>query len=161
MGTDVTLDTSGPDGPVLHVARRYPHPPTRVWAALTTGAELSRWFPCRVEIDARPGGSLTLDFGDGAPETAPITEFDPPRVLAFTWSGEHLRWTLAEDGDGCLLRLSNTVLDPDWTAHTAAGWDRCLADLAATLAGRTAPPGGGPDEALIAHYRRVLPPARR
>jgi uncharacterized protein YndB with AHSA1/START domain len=156
--TEVTLDRSDPEGPVLHFTRHYPHPPARVWAALTTAAELSRWFPCRVTIDARPGGSLTLSFPDEPAETAPITEFDPPRVLAFEWGGERLRWTLTEQGGGCRLHLSNTVLDPGWAANTAAGWDRCLTDLDATLAGRTPGGGSGPDESRIAHYRRLLPP---
>jgi uncharacterized protein YndB with AHSA1/START domain len=109
-----------------------------------------------VEIDARQGGALTLTFPGEAPETAPITEFDPPRTLAFRWAEEDLRWTLEEDGDGCVLRLSNTVVDPVWTANTAAGWDVCLDALAAALDGRARQAEAGPNEELIAHYRTVL-----
>ncbi|MEU0238940.1 SRPBCC family protein [Nocardiopsis sp. NPDC006198] len=156
MTTHVRVDTSTPGSPVLHFTRRYPHPRAAVWAALTTGEALSRWFPCRVEIDAREGGALTLTFPGEEPETAPVTEFDPPRTLAFHWAGEDLRWTLEEDGDGCVLRLSNTVVDPEWTANTAAGWDTCLEGLAAALGGRPAPQGTGPDEELVAHYRQLF-----
>ncbi|MFD6951705.1 ATPase [Nocardiopsis sp. TSRI0078] len=156
MATQVRVDTSTPGTPVLHFTRRYPHPRSAVWAALTTGKALSRWFPCQVEIDARQGGSLTLAFPDEEPETVPVTEFDPPRTLAFRWAGEDLRWTLEEDGDGCVLRLSNTVADPAWTANTAAGWDVCLDVLDAVLDGRPPLAGDGPDEERIAHYRTVL-----
>ncbi|PDP85658.1 ATPase [Glycomyces fuscus] len=156
MSTEVRVDASTPGAPVLHFTRRYPHPLPAVWAALTTDEALSRWFPCDVAIDAREGGALTLTFPGEEPRTAPITEFSPPHTLAFRWDGEDLRWTLEADGGGCVLRLSNTVSDPAWTANTAAGWDVCLGALAAVLDGRTERAQAGPDEELIAHYREVL-----
>jgi uncharacterized protein YndB with AHSA1/START domain len=156
MSTEVRVDASTPGAPVLHFTRRYPHPRPAVWAALTTDEALSRWFPSEVAIDAREGGALTLTFPGEEPQTAPITEFAPPHTLAFRWDGEDLRWTLEEDGDGCVLRLSNTVADPAWTANTAAGWDVCLGALAAVLDGRAERTQAGPDEELIAHYREVL-----
>ncbi|MFE6448151.1 SRPBCC family protein [Nocardiopsis dassonvillei] len=55
-----------------------------------------------------------------------------------------------------MLRLSNTVADPAWTADTAAGWDVCLRTLAAVLDGRAERTQAGPDEALIARYRQTL-----
>ncbi|MEU1902170.1 SRPBCC family protein [Nocardiopsis dassonvillei] len=155
MSTEVRVDTSTPGAPVLHFTRRYPHPLPAVWAALTTDEALSRWF-CEATVDAREGGSLTVTLPGEEPQTLPITEFAPPHVLAFHWDGEDLRWTLEEDGDGCVLRLSNTVADPAWTANTAAGWDVCLQALAAVLDGHAEPAQAGPDEALIAHYRQTL-----
>ncbi|OLL74218.1 hypothetical protein Ae168Ps1_2606 [Pseudonocardia sp. Ae168_Ps1] len=157
MSTDVRLE-HGPEGPVLHFTRRYPHSVERVWAALTEPERMSRWFPCEVEADLRVGGLITFRFGADDVDTAEITELDPPRVLAFTWGGEHLRWTVTPDGDGCVLRLENPVADPGWTANTAAGWDRCLHALAADLDGEELPDRTGPDEALTAHYREVLGP---
>ncbi|MEQ3553369.1 SRPBCC family protein [Pseudonocardia nematodicida] len=154
MSTHVTFDDA--DGPVLHFARRYPHPVDRVWAALTEPGQMSRWFPCEVEIDLRVGGVITLTFPGGEQDTAEITELDPPATLAFTWAGERLRWTLQPEGDGCVLRLDNTVLDRDTTGGTAAGWDRCFEALATHLDGADVSSHAGPDEALIAHYRTVL-----
>jgi uncharacterized protein YndB with AHSA1/START domain len=45
-----------------------PHPPARVWAALTTAEGLSGWFGNQATIDLRPGGSalMTWDGGDVA-----------------------------------------------------------------------------------------------
>lgn len=172
MSIHVTFDADA-DAPVLHFARRYPHPVERVWAALTEPGQMSRWFPCDVEVDLWVGGTITLTFPGDEVDTAEITELDPPRALGFTWSGERLRWTLEPEGQGCLLRLSNTVLDRDWTANTAAGWDRCFKTLAAHLddvgatsaadSWRDAPTcreRAAVEEALIAHYRAVLVPAR-
>ncbi|ANY07344.1 SRPBCC family protein [Pseudonocardia sp. HH130630-07] len=157
MSTDVRVER-GPAGTVLHVTRRYPHSVDRVWAALTEPDRLSRWFPCEVEADVRVGGLITFRFGPDDVDTAEITELDPPRVLAFLWSGEHLRWTLTPDGDGCTLHLANPVADPGWTANTAAGWDRCFGALTAVLGGGPVPVHRGPDEALTEHYRTVLAP---
>ncbi|WP_017572508.1 SRPBCC family protein [Nocardiopsis halotolerans] len=156
MTTQARVDTSTPGTPVLHFTRRYPHPRAAVWTALTDDEALSQWFPCRVAIDAREGGSLTLTFPDEEPQVVPITEFLPPHTLAFRWDGEDLRWTLEEDGDACVLHLSNTVADPAWTANTAAGWDVCLDTLAAVLDGRPEHTRAGPDEELIAHYRKAF-----
>jgi uncharacterized protein YndB with AHSA1/START domain len=171
MSIHVTFDANA-DAPVLYFARRFPHSVERVWAALTEPAQMSRWFPCEVEADLRVGGTITLTFPGDEVDTAEITELDPPKALGFTWSGERLRWTLESDGQGCLLRLSNTVLDQAWTANTAAGWDRCFKDLAAHLGdGRPAPAADSQanastceertrvEEALVAHYRAVLLPA--
>lgn len=158
MTLEVSLDNSVPRTPVLHFTRRYRHPRERVWEALTTPEGLSKWFPCDVAIDAREGGTMTLTFpGEEAePEVVPITEFDPPRLLAFVWSEENLRWTLEADGDECVLRLSNTIIDPEWTPRTAAGWHSCLDELEAHLDGRPQPSDAGPNHALIAHYKTHL-----
>ncbi|MEY8041829.1 SRPBCC family protein [Saccharopolyspora cebuensis] len=143
--------------PVLRLERHYPHRRDRVWAALTDPEQLSRWFPCSVEVDLREGGTLTLRFpGEPEPDVAVITELSPPSALAFTWSGEHLRWTLEEDDQGCVLRLTNTIADTDWTANTAAGWTTCFDALAEVLDGRSPAPHTGPDEELIARYRSTL-----
>ncbi|GHC87757.1 hypothetical protein GCM10007079_32160 [Nocardiopsis terrae] len=156
MSTEVRLGTDPQGAPALLFTRRYPHPRSAVWNALTEDDMLSRWFPADARVDAREGGTLTLAFPGGEPEVVPITGFDPPRLLAFHWSGEDLRWTLEEDGRGCVLRLSNTIDDPEWTANTAAGWDTCLTDLAAVLDGRAPESGPLPDEELVEYYRAAL-----
>lgn len=158
MTTEVRLGTTPQGVPALFFTRRYPHPRSAVWAALTTDEILAEWFPAEARVDAREGGTLTLSFPgeDEEPEVVPITEFDPQRLLAYHWSGDDLRWTLEEDGRGCVLHLSNTIADPDWTANIAAGWDTCLIDLDAVLAGGTAASAPGPDEELVAYYQVTL-----
>jgi uncharacterized protein YndB with AHSA1/START domain len=158
MSTEVRLGTTPQGAPALFFSRRYPHPRSVVWSALTTDGTLDQWFPARARVDAREGGTLTLSFPgeDEEPEVMAITEFDPPRLLAYHWSGEDLRWTLDEDGQGCVLRLSNTIADPEWTANIAAGWDTCLIDLAAVLDGGAALSAPGPDEELVAYYQVML-----
>jgi uncharacterized protein YndB with AHSA1/START domain len=75
-------------------------PPARVFQALTTASELQRWFTspeCPVkfwEMDPRAGGrySYATEAGsivvNGVREFqchGEILEYDPPRVLVYTW----------------------------------------------------------------------------
>lgn len=156
MFTEATVDRSDPGMPVLLLKRYLPHSVERVWESLTDSEEVSRWFPCRVEIEPRLGGVVAFFFEDEAPELSQVVECDPPHALAYEWSGERLRWTVEPDGEGCVLRLSNTIIDPDWMPRTAAGWDTCIEDLMALLAGGPISAHAGTNEAKIAHYRTLL-----
>jgi uncharacterized protein YndB with AHSA1/START domain len=126
--------------PAVRFQRTYPHPIERVWAAVTEPDELAHWFPSRVQIDPRPGG--TIEFFDDpnmAPTTGTILAFEPPRRLAFTWSGDELIFDLqpADDG-GCMLTLVNVLEAPDTAARNAAGWHVCLVELDKHVSGANA-----------------------
>ncbi|MGO1770166.1 MAG: SRPBCC family protein [Microbacterium sp.] len=155
MDIDVSVDRSGAE-PTLLFTVRLAHPPARVWRSLTDSEQLSRWYPCRVELEPRLGGRIAFLMEGEAPEESIVTEFDEPRTLAYEWGGERLRWSIEPEGDGSILRLSNTILDPDWMPRTAAGWDSCLEALSTVLAGDAAPRQIGPDAAKIARYRAQL-----
>ena len=66
-------------------------PPERVFGALTNAEELPNFLPEFKEIafEARLGGEYefrgTGDDGKAFSTRGKITEFDPPRRLAFTW----------------------------------------------------------------------------
>lgn len=156
MLTEATVDRSNPEGPVLLLKRYLPHSVERVWRSITDSEETSQWFPCRVEIEPREGGVIAFLFEGETPELSRITEFEPPHSLAYEWSGERLRWTVEAEGEGCILRLSNTIIDADWMPRTAAGWDTCIEGLLALLTGKPVSSASGPDEAKIAHYRDQL-----
>lgn len=59
-----------------------PGTPEEVWHAIATGPGYTGWF-VRSEIDARVGGSLTFDFGEGAVSHGEVTAWDPPRRVAY------------------------------------------------------------------------------
>ncbi|MHA6785132.1 SRPBCC family protein [Pseudonocardia saturnea] len=126
----MTTTLTAADGrSVLRMERRLGHPPARVWPALTEPAQLARWFPSGVEIDLRPGGALTFTQEGAPPASGVITDLDPPRVVAFTWDTDHLRFELLPDGDGSVLLLTHTFDDRVGAASFAAGWDTCIAAL--------------------------------
>jgi uncharacterized protein YndB with AHSA1/START domain len=122
-----------PDGPRLRFVRHLPHPPAKVWRALTEPDELAKWFP---------GGKI-----DGE-----ITERDEERVLEFRWGGTDLvRFELEPDGDGTRLMLLDTLEALGKAARDGAGWHVCLDELEHALDGSSA------DSSTSDQWRAVHP----
>ena len=46
--------------PGVRFERTYPHPPERVWAAITEPGELAPWFPTAGSLEPRFGGAVTF-----------------------------------------------------------------------------------------------------
>src|SRR5262249_49893356 len=69
--------------------------------------------------------------------TGVVLEVDEPRVLAFTWGDDTLRFELSPVGDGTDLVLIDE-LPVDSAARNAAGWEQCLD----RLVGRDPEPDG-------------------
>lgn len=145
---------------VLRFERQLRHPPDRVWRALIDPDELRGWFPTDIEGERRLGARIRFTFREDAPKAADMpellehdpvdldgefTEFEPPRVLAYTWGDEDLRWELVPTAGGCLLRFAHTFDERSGIPHPAgplrraardaSGWEVCLAGLEAGLEG--------------------------
>lgn len=134
--------------PVLRFERSLPHPPEKVWHAVTDPDEMAHWFPAAVRTELRVGAGMRFDFGEGDDGTyadGEILELDPPRVYAFRWTEEHFRLELVPQDPGCLLVFTvtlsgtGTVGDLPSVARNAPGWDACLDALTARLDERAAP----------------------
>lgn len=141
MNTTVTMIG---DRPVLRLQRLLHHPPEKVWRAITTPAELTHWFPARIDFDEPViGAAMRFTFeGSENSDEGEILEVDPPKVFAFRWDTDVIRCELLPRTEGCLLVFSHTLRGPDSdrpsAARHAAGWDICLDGLAARLEGTTA-----------------------
>jgi uncharacterized protein YndB with AHSA1/START domain len=126
--------------PVLRFERRLAHSPDRVWQAVTDPAEMRQWFPATVETTLHTGARMQFRFeGDDTSTEGEIIEFDPPKVYAFRWNDDVLRFELLPNDTGCLLVFTHT-LGGGWigeltAGRSAAGWDTCLAALDAQLDG--------------------------
>jgi uncharacterized protein YndB with AHSA1/START domain len=91
-----------------------PAPRDEVWDALTDAERLEEWFANDVKVDLRPGGGASFGWSNGESRTATVIEVDPERRLTFAWDDEgEVEFTLADDGDGTLLTVTET--DPAWT----------------------------------------------
>jgi uncharacterized protein YndB with AHSA1/START domain len=157
-----TTFTPGEREATIRIERRFAHPPERVWKAVSEPTGLAAWFPATVEIDLRLGGRVGFSFG----EDGEVTALDPPRLLAFTWGGELLRFELEPEGDGTRFRLVHTFADRETGASSAAGWQACVAALDRDLDGLPALPFD-PDgiraehERLLAEFGLAAPVAER
>lgn len=123
-------------------------PPERVFKALTDAAELKRWFNnpnCPIKewvMDARPGGryryatqkgSVVVNSVDEFECHGEILEYDPPRILAYTWlanwhdNSTHrtvVRWELTPKSGGTQVKVTHSGLKQEATARKdySGGW---------------------------------------
>jgi uncharacterized protein YndB with AHSA1/START domain len=143
--------------PALRFQRLLAHPVDAVWRAITEPAELERWFPSQIDGDVRVGGELTFSFREQPLQDAPVTmtghvtDLDPPRLFAFYWGDDQLRFELeaAESGAATDLRFTVLLDAEDKAARDASGWHQCLDALAAAL------DGGDPGSSFVPDQWRV------
>ncbi|WP_405675494.1 SRPBCC family protein [Streptomyces sp. NBC_01511] len=137
QGFSSSLSAENGGRTALRMERRLAHPPQRVWDAITQPAHLAKWFPSEVSVDLRPGGEIGFHFpGDSGPGmTGQVTDADEPRLFAFTWGEDHLRWEITPDGDGSRLSLVHTFGDRFGAASFASGWQVCITALGQLLDG--------------------------
>jgi uncharacterized protein YndB with AHSA1/START domain len=150
LGTYIQYDGQ----PAVRFERIYPHPPDRVWRAVSEPGELAHWFPSSVQIEARPGGTISFSGDPYTEDTlGRVLVFDPPHRLAFTWGPDQLHLALDPVGDGhCRLTLVNVLSDRSAAARNAAGWSVCLLELDKTVAGQ---PGDGPHSTTAAAWEPI------
>jgi hypothetical protein len=91
-----------------------------------------------------------------------VTDLDPPRLFAFYWGGDHLRFELEPVEQGTLLHFTVLLDERDKAARDAAGWHVCLDRLAQQLGRDDAvAPGSEPTGEWREHYdeyrRRGVP----
>lgn len=141
-----TIVTSDPDAVVSEI--QIAAPPERVFAALTDAAALKRWFgspECPVkfwEMDARPGGRYGYTTEKGSIVVNNVSEFechgeiveyDPPRLLAYTWIANWhddasrrtvVRWELTPKSGGTHVRVTHSGLAnlPIARKDYSSGW---------------------------------------
>lgn len=132
------------DGDTLVFTRRVPHPPERVWRAISDADEVSAWMGYRIEVDARVGGRVRFfDDIDGV-----VFVCDPPRALAYSWvdltteggreameADWHVRWDLEPDGDGTRITFTHRGLAGPQLWGLGAGWHSFLDELLAYFLG--------------------------
>jgi uncharacterized protein YndB with AHSA1/START domain len=114
---------------VRRFERRLRHRPEKVWRALTEADELAGWFPARVEGKREKGACLRFRFEGEEPDAeGRITEWEPPRLFAYTMGAEMHRWELSPLAeDGCLLVLTSAVVLESVPANDNGALRACLA----------------------------------
>ena len=125
----------------LLFTRRLPHPPGKVWRALTEPEHLAAWFPTSVDGDLVPGSVLQFSFRDlSLPSFGGIMRAcESPKLLEFSWADDRLWFELTPDGDATLLSFAASFAEIGRAARDGAGWHTCLDLLGFDLAGEPPP----------------------
>jgi uncharacterized protein YndB with AHSA1/START domain len=93
----------------------YPHPPEKVWRALTDPRAIAQWL-MENDFEAKVGHKFQFHAAprpgwDGVVHCE-VLEVDPPRRLVYSWKGGPLdtrvSWVLEPTADGTRLRLDHT-----------------------------------------------------
>ena len=115
----------------LRFVRSLPHPPEKVWRALTEPEDLKAWFPTAIIGARSPGAPLKFEFpnNEGPPFDGEMLVYEPPKRLEFRWGPDTLRFELEPDGDGCSLTLVDVLEELGKAARDGAGWHVCLEGL--------------------------------
>lgn len=141
----------------LRFERRLPHPPERIWRAITDNSELAHWFPAAIQGGRAAGASLRFVFpnNEGPTLDGRMVVFDPPHTLEYSWGDDILRWELRPEGPETLLVFTHTFPDGAKAAGDAAGWTVCFEAFDRWLAGLPREPYA-PDrlEALVSDYSK-------
>ncbi|HEU5429481.1 MAG TPA: SRPBCC domain-containing protein [Actinocrinis sp.] len=136
--------------PAVRFERVLAMTPQEVWAALTDPDSVRGWFPCSISAQQwEVGGALTFSFPGEAEFTMDgvVLECDAPRVLAYLWGEETLRFEVEAVSAGAAetrLVLTDELAAPI-AARNAAGWHVCLDRLAGKPAAAR-DDGGAEDE---------------
>ncbi|CDX53590.1 Activator of Hsp90 ATPase 1 family protein [Mesorhizobium plurifarium] len=116
------------------------HKQETVWRMLTEPPQFLQWLaPGSIEL--RKGGQVHIDFGDsGVAIDSTVLAFDPPRLLAYSWSSgdqpnRPLRWELDTIDRGTALTLTVQLPAGEDIAKACAGFEAHLDMLAAALEG--------------------------
>jgi uncharacterized protein YndB with AHSA1/START domain len=141
--------------PAVRFRREYAYPVERLWVAITDPDELARWFPSKVRMQPRLGGTIEFYGDPNLPEagnSGTILVYEPPHRLGYSWQENELHFTLEPAGDGgCVLTLTDVLEARDAAARNAAGWTVCLAELGKHLAGQA---DGGPHSGTAQSWRQ-------
>jgi uncharacterized protein YndB with AHSA1/START domain len=126
------------DNWTLIIVRELPHPPMKVWQALTDPVQLHEWAPFDVDRNLAAIGPVELTVV-GAPTPAvsktQVTRSEAPKLLEYKWGDGDLRWQLEPLGDGTRLTLWHNI-DRRYISMGAAGWHICLDVLDRFVAGQ-------------------------
>jgi uncharacterized protein YndB with AHSA1/START domain len=110
----------------IQVDQFLPHPPARVWQALTDPVLLARWLmpnTFRLALGHRFTFITTPhpDSGFDGVIHCQVLDFTPERRLRISWCTAGLdttvTWTLAGEGAGTRLLLDHDGFDPDNPTH--------------------------------------------
>ena len=129
-----------PNSRSVIVEREFPHPPEKIWRALTQPHLIEEWL---MKNDFSPvlGRQFKLR-GDWGAVNCKVLSIEPHKALSYTWEAMGLEsvvlWSLTPTKSGTLVRLTQSGFRPDQEqAFKGAryGWQKFYSNLELVLAG--------------------------
>jgi uncharacterized protein YndB with AHSA1/START domain len=133
------MNEASPETRSVVIEREMPHPPEKVWRALTQPHLIEEWL---LKNDFTPvvghRFNLRADWGRVEGEVLAV---EPNRTLSYTW-GDHdlesvVTWTLTPTSTGTHLRMEQSGFRPDQPRYyhgAKSGWPKFLTNLEQVLA---------------------------
>ncbi|MGD0189778.1 MAG: SRPBCC domain-containing protein [Rhizomicrobium sp.] len=126
------------------VEREFPHPPEKLWRALTQPHLIEEWL-MKNDFEPAVGHRFTLHADPQANWSGVIDcevmTVEPNRVLAYSWgalgAGTVVTLTLTPTGTGTHLRVEQSGFSPDRPQNfngARFGWQKFLANLEQLMA---------------------------
>jgi uncharacterized protein YndB with AHSA1/START domain len=133
------MSTAATETRSVIVERDIPHPPEKIWRALTQPHLIAEWL---MKNDFAPvkdhGFTLTGDWGS---VDCRVLAVEPNKTLSYTWDAMGLEsvvtWTLTPKGTGTHLRMEQSGFKPDQQqAFQGAqyGWQKFFGNLEQVVA---------------------------
>ena len=137
----------------IRIETEYPHPPERVWTALTDSRAMAEWL---MPNDFQPRLGHRFQFrvanarGWSGVVDCEVTHLEPPRRLAYTWKSDKVNtfveWTLQSTPSGTRVELvhsgfkgiGQTILRK---FMMGPGWSRMLEKVLPGVIARVGPDG--------------------
>ena len=127
------------------VEREIPHPPEKIWRALTQPHLIEEWL---MKNDFKPVVDHRFNLrGDWGAVDCQVVEVEPSKTLSYTWNVTRddaandlksvVTWTLTQTSTGTRLRMEQSGFRPDQPRYyggAKAGWPRFFAALEQVVA---------------------------
>lgn len=142
-------DVASAEARTVVVIREIPHPPEKVWRALTEPHLIAEWL-AKTDFEAVTGHRFTVKItpqpGNSFAFDCEVRTVEHNKVLVYSWdsadaeSGKGLRssvtWELTATTEGTLLRMEQSGFGPDQPLYyhgARMGWPQFVAKLEALL----------------------------
>lgn len=129
----------------LVIERELPHPPEKVWRALTEGPLMKEWL---MDNDFQPVVGHSFKFRSRPMPNwngiidCEVLVVEPNKKLSYSWGslglGTVVVWTLAATGGGTLVRMEQSGFGPDQEANykgASYGWQKFIGGLERVVGG--------------------------
>ncbi len=116
-----------------------PQSVVRIWAAISNAEEITAWMKYPTRLEQRPGGVIHIDFSSQGSLEGIVCEFEPLRLLSYTWGDSLVKWEIEEVSGETRLHLSHVGVRPELLVGLGAGWHAFLDQLEDYLTGSARP----------------------